>query len=89
MCMVPLRITLNNRTDFFIYQIQGEFEEGMERVTKAEEREVNQILERKLQEVHVAQEVERVKQQAIKESDAQFVQTPQFFFLYFTDQLSG
>ena len=83
MYMVPLRITLNNQTDSFICQIQGEFEEGVERVTQAEEREVNKILERKLQEVQVAQKVECVKQQAIKESDAQFVRTPQFCFSLF------
>lgn len=48
----------------------------MERVTKAEESEVNRILERKLQEIRlgVAQEkAEHLKQKAIEESDAQFV----------------
>ena len=46
----------------------------MERVAKAEETEVDGILERSLQEVRVSQEkVEQLKRKAIKASNAEFV----------------
>jgi hypothetical protein len=49
-------------------------EEGVERVIKAEEREVDSIIKLKLQEVQVAQEkAEQLKKEAIQASDAQFV----------------
>jgi hypothetical protein len=54
---------------FFIYQIQGEFEEGVEHVIMSEKQEAEKIIKLKLQELQVAQEVE----EAIKASEAQFV----------------
>jgi hypothetical protein len=60
-------------------QIQGELEEGVARVTKSEEKEADNIMQLKLQEVRdfrVAQaqeKVEQLKQEAIKASEAQFV----------------
>jgi len=46
----------------------------VERVAKAEETEVDGILQRSWQEVQVSQEmVEQIKQKAIKASDAEFV----------------
>jgi len=49
-------------------------EEGVERVTKAEEKEVDKIIELRLQDVRVAQEkAEQLTQEAIKTSEAQFV----------------
>jgi hypothetical protein len=68
-----LAYDLDNWIDF-VYQIQGELEEGVERVIKAEEREVDSIIKLKLQEVQVAQEkAEQLKKEAIQASDAQFV----------------
>jgi hypothetical protein len=74
-----LHIALNKWIDFFVYQIRGELEEGVERVTKAEEKEVDKIIELRLQDVRVAQEkAEQLTQEAIKTSEAQFVWTLQF-----------
>ena len=67
-------------------QIQGELEEGVARVTKSEEKEADDIMQLKLQEVRdfqVAQaqeKVEQLKQEAIKASEAQFVWTPCILF---------